>query len=75
MDIFSYIQIDDTITRLTDLQGRAERIKSTPLPRPYDYFTMAFLSLFIFFFPFAFVETFINLSSPVLIVPATAIVS
>lgn len=75
MDIFSYIQMDDTITRLTDLQGRAERIKSTPLPRPYDYYTMAFLSLFVFFFPFAFVETFITLSASVLIIPVTVIVS
>ena len=74
MDIFSYIQMDDTITRLTDLQGRAERIKSTPLPRPYDYYTMAFLSLFIFFFPFAFIETFMELSASVLVIPVTAIV-
>lgn len=74
MDIFSYIQMDDTITRLTDLQGRAERIKSTPLPRPYDYYTMAFLSLFIFFFPFAFVESFIEMAAAWLIIPVTAIV-
>src|SRR6056297_3270176 len=40
LDTFSYIQMDDTLTRLTDLQGRAERIKGTPLPRPYDYYTM-----------------------------------
>ncbi len=74
MDIFSYLQMDDTITRLTDLQGRAERIKSTPLPRPYDYYTMAFLSLFIFFFPFAFVESFIDLSASLMIIPVTTIV-
>ena len=74
MDIFSYIQMDDTITRLTDLQGRAERIKSTPLPRPYDYYTMAFLSLFIFFFPFAFVESFIDLAASWLVIPVTVIV-
>lgn len=74
MDIFSYIQMDDTITRLTDLQGRAERIKSTPLPRPYDYYTMAFLSLFIFFFPFAFTTSFIEMSASWLVIPVTTIV-
>ena len=74
MDIFSYLQMDDTITRLVDLQGKAERIKSTPLPRPYDYYTMAFLSLFIFFFPFAFVESFIDLSASLMIIPVTTIV-
>lgn len=34
LDTFSYIQMDDTLTRLTELQGKTERIKSTPLPRP-----------------------------------------
>ena len=29
MDIYSYIQMDDTITRLTELQGRVERLKNT----------------------------------------------
>lgn len=75
MDTFSYIQMDDTLTRITDLQGRAERIKSTPLPRPYDYYTMAFLNLFVFFFPFAFIETFIKISAPLMIIPVTGIVS
>jgi putative membrane protein len=74
MDIYSYIQIDDTLTRLTDLQGRCERIKSTPLPRPYDYYTLLFLNLFILFFPFAFIETFISISTPLLIVPLTVVI-
>tara|TARA_R110002096_G_scaffold394029_1_gene589226 strand:- start:149 stop:526 length:378 start_codon:yes stop_codon:yes gene_type:complete len=66
--------MDDTLTRLTDLQGRCERIKSTPLPRPYDYYTMLFLNLFILFFPFAFIEMFISLSAPLLVIPVTAII-
>ncbi|WP_417602465.1 bestrophin family protein [Owenweeksia hongkongensis] len=74
MDIYSYIQMDDTLTRLTDLQGRAERIKATPLPRPYDYYTLAFLSTFILFLPFALIETFISISAPLLVVPVTIIV-
>ncbi len=74
MDTFSYIQMDDTLTRITDLQGRAERIKSTPLPRPYDYYTLAFLNLFILFFPFAFIDTFQELSAPLLIIPGTVII-
>jgi len=74
MDTYSYIQMDDTLTRITDLQGRAERIKSTPLPRPYDYYTLAFLNLFIFFFPFAFIEKFIAINAVVLIFPVTIII-
>ena len=52
LDIYSYIQIDDTITRLTDIQGSLEAVRDTPLPRPYDYYTRAFLAVFILFFPF-----------------------
>ncbi|MDQ3100330.1 MAG: hypothetical protein M3R08_03000, partial [Bacteroidota bacterium] len=47
-----FVQLDNTMSRLTELQGRAERIKTTPLPRPYDYYTLAFLNIFILFFPF-----------------------
>lgn len=50
LDIYSYIQIDDTITRLTELQGMLEKLKDTPLPRPYDYYTRDFLAVFILFF-------------------------
>lgn len=71
LDTFSYIQMDDTLTRLTDLQGRCERIKSTPLPRPYDYYTMAFLNLFIIFFPFAFIRDLAAMDEAYLIFPIT----
>ena len=75
MDIFSYIQMDDTITRLTDLQGRAEKIKNTPLPRPYDYYTLAFLGLFTVLFPFAFIRDFTDAGVPWGIAPVTVVVS
>jgi putative membrane protein len=75
MDTFSYIQMDDTLTRITDLQGRAERIKNTPLPMPYDYYTMSFLVVFVFFFPFAFIERFVEFSASWLIIPITVIIS
>lgn len=74
LDTFSYIQMDDTLTRLTDLQGRAERIKGTPLPRPYDYYTMAFLNLFILFFPFAFINELEAIDEAYLIFPITILV-
>jgi putative membrane protein len=74
MDIFSYIQMDDTLTRITDLQGRAERFKSTPLPRPYDYYTLAFLNIFILTFPFAFMEIFRKIDAVELIFPITVII-
>lgn len=74
LDTFSYIQMDDTLTRITDLQGRSERIKSTPLPRPYEYYTLAFLNLFIFIFPFGIVGTLTDLDETYLIYPITILV-
>jgi putative membrane protein len=37
-------------------QGRCERIKSTPLPRQYGYFTKAFVWVFILMLPFGLVQ-------------------
>ena len=44
-----------TIENLFDLQGKAERIKSTPLMRHYAFFTSAFVWLFILLLPFGFI--------------------
>ena len=75
LDIYSYIQMDDTLTRLTDLQGGCERIKVTPLPRPYDYYTLSFLYCFVTFLPFGFLQEFTALSNPLLLFPVVIIVS
>lgn len=74
MDSYLYVQITDTISRLTDLQGMAERIKSTPLPRPYDYYTMAFLNLFILLFPFGVVKAFTDQGLDWLVLPLTMVI-
>ena len=65
--------MDDTITRLTELQGRAERVKNTPLPTPYDYYTYSFLILFVFLFPFAFTDEFIGAQFGNMIIPTSVI--
>lgn len=75
LDTFSYIQMDDTLTRLTELQGRTERIKSTPLPRPYEYYTLAFLNLFVLIFPFGIIAMLHELNEAYLVFPITILVS
>jgi len=40
---FRHMQLDSTLTLLTDVEGGCERIKNTPLPRQYDYYPRAFL--------------------------------
>ncbi|NND94045.1 MAG: hydrogenase [Flavobacteriales bacterium] len=74
IDLFVYLEMQTTLSRLVNQQGSAERIKNTPLPMPYEYYTRAFLYLFIFMFPFAFIKVFISAHSEVLVIPITIIV-
>lgn len=47
LDSFSQIQLDETLVRLCDSQGRAERIKSTVFPVTYRLFLHAIIYLFV----------------------------
>lgn len=47
MDNFSRLQIDDTLTRLCDSQGKAERIKSTVFPVTYRIFLHMIIYVFV----------------------------
>jgi len=44
---YQRVALDDTLTRLTDSMGKAERIRSTVFPRTYRAFLHAFIYLFI----------------------------
>jgi putative membrane protein len=47
LDTFSQLQLDDTLVRLCDAQGKAERIKSTVFPVTYRLFLHATIYLFV----------------------------
>ena len=49
---FDSFQMEGQLLALTNYQGGAERIKNTPLPRQYDFFTRAFVILFALLLPF-----------------------
>lgn len=53
---FQRIAIDETLTRLVDSMGRAERIRSTVFPRTYRVFLHALIYLFITFLALALAE-------------------
>jgi ion channel-forming bestrophin family protein len=44
---YQRIAVDETLTRLCDAQGKAERIRSTVFPRTYRMFLHAFIYIFI----------------------------
>ncbi len=71
MEDFRFIQFDNTLTELYNLQGKAERIKNTPLPRQYDYFPKIFMSLFILLLPFGLIETLSDQGISWLVIPLT----
>ncbi|MES2799804.1 MAG: bestrophin family ion channel [Bacteroidota bacterium] len=47
LDTFSQIQLDETLVRLCDSQGKAERIKSTVFPVTYRLFLHGIIYLFV----------------------------
>ena len=47
LESFSQLHIDNTLTRLCDAQGKAERIKSTVFPVTYKLFLHAIIYLFV----------------------------
>jgi putative membrane protein len=48
---FPAIQLDQTLTEFSNVQGACERIKNTPLPRQYEYFTRLFVYFFVLILP------------------------
>ena len=52
---FRYIAIHELITEMYTLQGKCERIKNTPFPRQYAYFSGVFTWIFVLLLPFGLV--------------------
>ncbi|MDA0284908.1 MAG: bestrophin family ion channel [Planctomycetota bacterium] len=67
--------LDETLTSLYDLQGRAERIKNTPLPRQYDYFPRVFLFLFVTLLPSGMITELEKVGSAWMVIPLATMVS
>lgn len=72
LDRFSHIQIDDTLVRLCDSQGRAERIKSTVFPVTYRMFLHYIIYLFVITLSVALKDVAGYYEIPLLLVLSTA---
>ena len=55
---FDSFQMEGQLLALTNYQGGAERIKNTPLPRQYDFFTRLFVVLFTLLLPLGLLSFF-----------------
>lgn len=72
---FDNISIEPNLTSFNNWQGACERIKNTPLPMNYQYFTKVFLYVFIFILPLCLLNDFEKLNVLFLIVPVCFIIS
>ena len=58
MDLFHQIAMMAILRELYTLQGKAERIKKTPLPRQYSEFSRLFTRVFVILVPFGLLDVF-----------------
>lgn len=74
---FRFIALMGLITEMYSLQGKCERIKNTPFPRQYAYFSSVFTWIFIVLLPFGIVGEFATRGDLMvwLTVPFSAVVS
>lgn len=56
LSTYLLVQIETIIHHLTEELGKAERIKNTPFPVPYGYFSWLLVHTFAFLVPFAMVK-------------------
>ncbi|RFP66395.1 hypothetical protein D0N36_03340 [Hymenobacter lapidiphilus] len=55
---YQQIELDNTLTKLTDSMGRCERIKNTVFPVTYSLYTHFCLFFFVLLLPFALLDVF-----------------
>jgi len=63
LDHFRHVELQKILNDFYDHQGKAERIKKTPLPRQYAAVGFIFVCIFILLFPFSMVSEFAKIGS------------
>jgi putative membrane protein len=72
LDIFSYVQINNTLVNFTNAMGMAERIKSTIFPATYRLFLHMFIYLFVITLSISLTDIQGYLEIPLLLVISSA---
>lgn len=73
---FDSFQMEGQLLALANYQGACERIKNTPLPRQYDFFTRLFVWLFITILPLGLLSLFVGTPTLAwLIIPLTILIA
>ncbi|HEX8462551.1 MAG TPA: bestrophin family ion channel [Segetibacter sp.] len=66
INAYQQVEIDKTLTRLTDAMGKCERIKNTIFPATYSLYIHLSLIVFFALLPFSMIEVF----GPIFFIPA-----
>jgi putative membrane protein len=54
---YCFVRLEETLAEFTAVQGGCERIKNTPFPRHYSFYSRMFVLIQSMMLPFAFVDT------------------
>lgn len=65
---YRFVKLQETLSEFNNHQGMCERIKNTPFPRPYSYFSRVFVYLHGTLVPFAFIEQLGVLNIPLALI-------
>lgn len=60
---FAFLELENVLETLIELQGKSERIKNFPYPRQYATLSYEFVRLFLVFIPFAAIPEFARIGS------------
>lgn len=72
---FDNISMEPNLAAFTNWQGACERIKNTPLPMNYQYFTKLFLFVFICVLPLCLINDFEKMNMNYLVIPVSFIIA
>lgn len=71
---FDNISMEPNLATFSNWQGACERIKNTPLPMNYQYFTKLFLYVFIFVLPLCLIGDFTKMNIDFMVVPVSFVI-
>ena len=71
---FDNISMEPNLATFSNWQGACERIKNTPLPMNYQYFTKLFLYVFIFALPICLIGDFTKMNIDFMVIPVSFII-
>ncbi len=65
---FRFVKMEETLVEFNNIQGRSERIKNTPFPRQYSFFSRVFVFIHASLLPFVFIEELGWVSMPISVI-------